>query len=497
MALVLKINNTDYSSQVVRDSLEIEQILTSQVDTAHFQYRKYGSRSYVPVIGDDVTVFDGSTKIFGGTVTGITEESLSNPAGVVYSIEVTDYTFQLDSKLVSKSYTNQTVQQIIQDLVSTFASGFTTTNVVCSFSVSKIVFNQISISTCIKRLADVVRYDWYVDESKDVHFFAKYTNTAPYNLTDTSGNYVNESLQRRVDGTQIANVVKVRGGEYDGATYTDKITVNGSNSKSFKLPYKFSGLTIKVNNVSKTVGVDFVDDFTTKDVLYNYEERTFRFNSNLADGDVIEFSGNPKTPVLAIASDAASISRYGAKEKIIRDNTIEDLNVARKRAQAEIQAYKDELSYSSFQTYASGLKAGMVINLNSSKRGCNVDFIIRRILFRARSMTEFVYDVDLVTTKEQGLIEILQKLLEPDPLQASESEVSETIQTDIGTVTIAESITRGTPRADTATLTMSENLQKDPLGAGVEPTWVLGPYFPSSITDTKRLGRLDYSLKVY
>ena len=40
--------------------------------------------------------------------------------------------------------------------------------------------------------------------------------------------------------------MKVRGGEYDGATYTDKITVNGSNSKSFKLPYKFSGLTIKV-----------------------------------------------------------------------------------------------------------------------------------------------------------------------------------------------------------------------------------------------------------
>jgi hypothetical protein len=297
-------------------------------------------------------------------------------------------------------------------------------------------------------------------------------------------------LQLRVDGTQIANVVKIRGGEYNGATYTDKITVNGANSKSFKLPYKFANLTIKLNGASKTIGIDFVDDFATKDVLYNYEERMIRFGSNLADGDVIEFSGSPKTPVLAIASDAVSIAAYGQKEKIIRDTTIEDLAVARKRAAAEIDTYKNQLSYVSFQTHTPGLKSGMVINLTSTKRSCNIDFIIRRVLFRARSMDEFTYDVDLVTTKEVGLIEILQRLLEPDAKQADEAEVAETIKTDIQTITVVETITKVTPNTDNATVAITENIQKDPLGAGVEPIWVLGFYFPSSIEIQSEWGAL-------
>jgi hypothetical protein len=112
-------------------------------------------------------------------------------------------------------------------------------------------------------------------------------------------------------------------------------------------------------------------------------------------------------------------------------------------------------------------------------------------------MDEFTYDVDLVTTKEVGLIEILQRLLEPDAKQADEAEVAETIKTDIQTITVVETITKVTPNTDNATVAITENIQKDPLGAGVEPIWVLGFYFPSSIADTKRMGRLNYSLKVY
>jgi hypothetical protein len=143
MAIMLKINGTDYSSQVVRDSLEIEQILTSQADTVSFQYKKYGARSYIPAISDEVTIYLDGTKIFGGNITNIDIKNLSNPSGLIYDMQVTDYTYQLDNLLVSKSYTNKTILEIIQDIVASYAPTFTTTNVSSTFNIAKIVFNQI------------------------------------------------------------------------------------------------------------------------------------------------------------------------------------------------------------------------------------------------------------------------------------------------------------------------------------------------------------------
>jgi hypothetical protein len=364
------INGSDKTNLLVKDSLEVQQILGAQRDTAKFSYRKYGSKSYTPAVLDTVLIYDGSTKIFGGRVLRISEKFLNNAEGLIYNLECADYSFDLDSLLVSQSYSSMTVNAIISDILTNYASGFTSTNVNCSVSIDKVVFNQVPVSQCIKRLADIVKYDWYVDADKDIHFFSKYINLAPFDLTDISGNYIVDTLERKIDGTQIANQIKIRGGEYEASSYQDIITVNGNTQSSFKLPYKFSNLTINLDTgggyVSKTVGVDFIDDFTTKDVLYNYNDQTIRFNSALADGNKIKFTGNPKVRVLAVASDPNSIISYGLREKIIEDKSIEDLTTARKRAVAELSAFKDIQAEAKFDTYTSGLRSGMLINLNSA-----------------------------------------------------------------------------------------------------------------------------------
>ncbi len=492
------INNVDYTSQIAWNSINVQQILGAQRDTAHFQYRRYGTRTYTPAVLDTVVIFDGATKIFGGRIAQVAESVLNDSDGLVYTIDCVDFTIDLDSILVSQTYANQTIQAIISDIITNNASGFTTNNVNSSYVIGKIVFNQVPISQCIKRLSDIVKYDWYVDSDKDIHFFSKYTNTAPYNLTDTSGNYIVNTLERVLDGSQIANQVKVRGGEYEAALYSDSITVKGNATKSFKLPYKFDSLTITKNSVGQNIGVDFIDSFPAKDVLYNYNERTIKFQNNLADGDVIAFSGYPKVRVLAIASDAASIALYGVREKLIQDQSIEDIDTARKRAIAELGAYKDQQSEGRFETYTQGLRTGMLINLTSSRRGANVDFLIRSVRFAARTPDTYVYFVELVTTKKFDLVEILQSLLQPEDLQASDAETSEVIKTDVGTLTIVESITLGSVGGqDAAIISITELVANDPAGAGVEPDWVLAQFTPASITDPKREGLLDYSLKLY
>ena len=179
-----------------------------------------------------------------------------------------------------------------------------------------ISFNQMPMSQAIKKLADLVKFDWYVDADKDIHFFAKSTALSPYNLTDTDGIHVAGTLETDIDGTQIANQVKVRGGTYLGATFTDTITVKGSVTKSWVLPYKFdvASLSISINSSSKTIGVFGIDTFSTKDVLYRDSDQSIQVNSALSDGDTIAFSGTPLIPVLSMAGDATSIATYGIRE---------------------------------------------------------------------------------------------------------------------------------------------------------------------------------------
>src|ERR1700712_2265228 len=263
MSIKVTLAGVDRTSQISKDQFQVQQIIGAQRDTATLVYRKFGTRTYVPAMFDTVLIQDGTTSIFGGRIINITELPINPASGVEYQIDCADYSIDLDAELVSQSYSNMTVAAIIADILTNFSTGFTGNNVNCTFTVTAIVFNQVPISQALKRLADLVQYSWYVDASKDVHFFPKYLELAPYNLTDTSGNYLNGTLQTLQDGTQLANSVKVRGGTYRGPTYADTITVKGSVTSSWVLPYKFDQptLTISINSVSKTVGIYGKDTF--------------------------------------------------------------------------------------------------------------------------------------------------------------------------------------------------------------------------------------------
>ncbi len=502
MSVVVKINTVDKSDEVDFSSLSVTQNLTSQVDTATFLIRKYGARTTVPAFDDDIEIYDGAEKIFAGKILKVSEVVESGGGGVVYKVDCVDHTYEFDKRLVSRTYENKTIKEIIDDIVTSYAATFTTNNVASNFPIDKIVFNQVAPSACLKKLADILRFDWYIDADKDIHFFDKFTNAAPFDLTDDSGNFVYETLQRSLDGSQVVNRVKVRGGEYNGVAYTDIITVKGNDSKSFKLPYKFANLAIRLDTgggwVAKNVGIDFIDDFgASVDVLHNYQDQTIRFASALADGNKIEFTGNPKVRVLAIAEDPASIALYGRVEKLLRDDSIKDNAVARRRASAELYAYANTIIDAKFKTYTAGLRSGMVMNVSSIRRSSDDDLLIKTIVFSMVDPLSFGYNVSLISTKRYDLIDLLQKILEPAPMDSDESETSEEIFTDTQEIRITEEIEFVTPVEADEDITITENIELNPLGAGVEPTWVFGPYSPTGQDDPKRPGRFDYSFKLY
>ena len=217
-------NATDITKAVEWESLQIENNLTSQVDTCSLKYRKYGTRAYTPVLGHVLQILDdGGTELFEGKITRITK-IVEGREILVYEIDCMDYTIDLDGQLVAETYENQSVEDIIADIIADNTSGFTTNNVSCTTLVDYIAFNYEEVSKAIQRLAELVGYEWYVDYNLDIHFFERGTETAPFNLDDTGGNYNYRSLIVEEDYESIKNAVIVRGSSYAGSSIVTRQT---------------------------------------------------------------------------------------------------------------------------------------------------------------------------------------------------------------------------------------------------------------------------------
>lgn len=141
---------------------------------------------------------------------------------------------------------------------------FTSTNAYKATQlVSYIPFNYTQPSAAFKKLAELFQWQWFVDENKDIHFFAQLTEPSPFNLTDTNGTYIFRSLILNKNADQLRNSIYVRGGEYLASAITDDLThqVDGTN-KIYKLAYKYANYTLNKTGVRQAVGLDNIDAYS-------------------------------------------------------------------------------------------------------------------------------------------------------------------------------------------------------------------------------------------
>jgi len=497
MNLVVKVNTVDRTNYISWPSFQKQDILNNQVDTCNFETKKYGSKTWRPNVGDEISVEDGATKVFAGVIVQV--EEVIEGMLLSYTVQCKDWTHYLDRNLVVERYENMTVNAIIADINTNYLTGFTLANVNCAVTVKSITFDRLSASKCLQLLAEKTNYSWYVDYDKDIHFFAKNSETAPFALSDSSGNYVFKSLRIKEDLTQLRNSIYIRGGEVKGSSRTENFTGDAT-KKTFALGYKFSDLpTVTVGGASKTVGVDYLDQDASFDCLWNYNEKYIRFVNAPAGSAAIVVTGTPLIPLIMQVRDETSVKKYGVYEFSITDKTITTNDEARQYANAQLDAYANKISEGSFDTYESGLRSGQTIAIQSTIRNLNDNYVIQRVSLSMRTPTEGLWSIELATLRTLGIIDFLQRLLQSNNQEITDSEnkileksyvISETAQ-------VTEVITRISPYTDQQTAQVTESISKDPLGANVSPEWVLAPYAPAGHTDTKREGNLDISFKVY
>jgi hypothetical protein len=490
MSIVLKINSVDRSRRVDWKSLKIQNILTNRVDKADFFIRTYGDTTYRPQLGNDVTIFNGATKIFGGVITEIKEIP---PAYKIdgFSIMCIDYTRLLDGKLVTEVYENQTLSAIIADMVARYApSGFTTSNVSVSDNVQYINFNYQPISQCLKTLASMFNYDWYVDYDKDIHFFDKEENAAPYDLNDNDGSYIFETLEIRRDNTQIKNVIVVEGGEYLGNTLTSDIQCNGVDY-IYNIGYKFDDFEATLSTTLLDVGIDFSADPDDYDALWNRDEKVLKFKKVDAPSNGAELAivGRPYLPVIIKKYNRSSIESMvsaeggdGQYEYYINDPTINSREGAIERATAELIGYSTTISEGGFTTEKDGLRSGQQLRVVSSARNIDEFFIINKVTMRMHTEDTLIYSISLVTTRTLGMIEVLQDILQAKNkrLDSNIKKVLNLIEGSDEIITIKDAVTSSkvhNPVSESSTL--EETLTAQSLD--YDATFVAGPWLPEIV----------------
>lgn len=421
--LSLTINAVEKEKYVDRKSLNINNILTRQVDTCSFTIESYGDRINNPVNGQEIIITKSGVRIFGGTIKQVSQQT-KDPLILDYKVDCIDFTSQLDRMIVNRSFENLTINQIFSILLTDYglaANGFDIDNVDSTFLVEYISFKFENIADVIEQLANLSNNEWYVDYYKSIHFFSKEKLSAPFNVTDTNGNAINSSLVIRKNNNQIRNIIYVRGGEYLADTFTSEFEADGEQIL-FNIGYKYgtADMSITLTGQSLNFGIEPRDLPENHDCLWNPDEKVVRFRNERKPnaGSVFKVVGQPYLPVLVKYKSQTDINKMisveggtGIYEHAIIDKSINSKEGARARAQAEIATYSRTLTESSFLTYTPGLKAGQQIQIQSDIHGIDETYVINKVQFKMWTEDDFIYNISMITKRSYGIIDFFKELL--------------------------------------------------------------------------------------
>jgi hypothetical protein len=430
MSLVVTINSVDRSSSVVFNSLRKTDNLNQQVDVLEFDIRKAGDLTYVPVPGHEIVVTRDGNTIFGGVIMRVTE-TVEAANMLTYHVECSDYSQYLKRQLVTERYEGMTVAEIVENLLTNYTSdGFTSDATVSTLEIDSISFNRLTVADCLQKLADAISYVWYVDYDKDVHFMARNSEPAPFGLTDTSKNYIFDSLEIIEDLTQVRNSILVQGGEATSTIPRTELLSGDGTRTIFPLATKFASLpTVTVGGVAQTVGVANLNtDEASFDCMWDFNQKSLRFTTGNepVDGDNnIEVTGNYLFPIVVKVPALVSQAEFGTYEFAITDKSIRSQAEAIARAKAELTKYQNELYEGRFSTYEHGLRSGQILSINSAQRGKNVMVLIQSVTAKMRGPLGDIweYQVRFATLKSIGVIEYLQNQLRSKEIIVDEQEI--------------------------------------------------------------------------
>lgn len=408
MQVLLKIGGVNKSSSLRADSLRIESVITKQIDTCRFTL----TGEHTLTEGSDEVIISNvaeTTRYFAGYIARVKRgvEGITK----LHLIDCQDYSVLLDAVLVNKVFVDKTDAYILNAL---FAEYLPEINAVTYVETGKthdrIVLNRVTLRAVVDMLAEDSALDWYVDYSKNLHYFTPAANAAPFGISDSPDNVTTfpcSRLDYEHEATKLINLVTIEGGFYKSEDISFEIPGNAQ-TLELLLPYKMHGpvaggnLLVYKNTGSDVtptwtaqgVGIDHVDTLGGGiDVLLNFDEKLLKFASappNLKRA--VKATGRYDVPVLVKVRSTASYALYGRwyEDKII-DQTIDSRDWAKLRGKGILAGSAFAKERGSFTCLQDGLTSGQLIYIVNAKKGLDGYYLINRLTTRILGGTQCEY----------------------------------------------------------------------------------------------------------
>lgn len=409
--MILTIASTDQSHLLKVGTLNISDEINSR-NTCSFTL--WSSTGFNPDIGQVITLVEDATTVFAGTIDEIIETREVGMYGTdlnEFQIQGVDYNQICDRHHVARIYTSQTLKQIVEDIVTQdlAGEGITTTAVEDGPTIERAVFNWQSVTEAFNDLADITGYAWNIDYSKDLHFFARETNTAPFSITDTSNNFRNARIQTTRE--KYRNKQIIRAGLDITNSRTESFIGDGTN-QTFSLTYPVAyEPTITLDSTAQTVGIRNVE--TGQQWYWAKNEKEISHDNSLGaitstQTLAVTYQGLFPLVLTDIRSQteidarAAVEGGTGIYENVEDDPDLDTNDMAVDKANGLLRRYGKIHSAIEFETDTGGLQSGQLIDITITAHGINGQYLIDNVSITDISGQFLRYNVRALSGESQG-----------------------------------------------------------------------------------------------
>lgn len=378
-----------------KNSLDIQQVLTYQIDTCSFSVR--GER---PSEGEEVIVEDDNLgRLFAGSIVRVElARTLPDKSVTTWKVDCDDYTAELDKRLVVETYQNISADAIFKDIVSKYCPGFTTSGVRSGAPVvEQLIFDYVRPSETFKQLCDYIGWQWQPDYNKDLSFFSTEELVSPAPMSLVPGGYF-RNLKHSIDKQGLRNRVYVRGGTMLSDPFTYSIVADGV-ERIWTLPHKPHDITFNQG----LVGIENIHKEEDFPYLMNYQEKYVRASaqtSTVASGTTLTFTYKYDIDVITTVEDiesqqaiAAVQGDDGVYEHVISDDSLTTIEAAEAAGNGDLRQNANPKVSGSFETEVTGWAPGQLVDINLPDRGINGTYLVQKVAIRPNLEGKWTYQI--------------------------------------------------------------------------------------------------------
>ena len=340
-----------------------------------------------PTVDDEVVIYEGATRFFGGTVESASERFCNGKPIMWVDVRCTDYGIVLDRRVIGKFYTlfmGGTTQVTISDIVTRFLAG---TGISFDWPgtpdayLGEQLFNYCTVAEAIQQIADKADADWSVDQYGVLRMFDKAAGTgaAPYTISDNDGNF--DALTVTRSRAKRRNRQGVRNSRSNVALWTDTYTALAGDTSVETTYSQEVRPYVTLNGTSQTVVESSEIGGTPYDFYYvSYGIGVFRNQARpLGAGDVVVVMYPGKLPPVFWAEDAADIALHGRWEAVEEVKDITDPDAMQSIADGLLARGLEVPISVELQSRRAGWMPGKVVTVNTTQPLVSASLLIESV----------------------------------------------------------------------------------------------------------------------